>query len=207
MVTAARHFVTDWSRQRHLPEDSIDTLELLISEVVANAVLHGRGQVLISIVDGADPTTHPPLDPPAHPAGDRQLRGDGQPTRSGARAAEQRPGPADTDGDPEDAHPDLTSEPTATTAPPVDSGSGMPRRVAEQVVVAVSDAGPGQPQVKTLSQDSTGGRGLALVDMLAHTWGVTVPTEAGTWHPLPPLADAGLGGATGGKTTWFTVTT
>ncbi|MGP2436079.1 ATP-binding protein [Streptomyces sp. JW3] len=36
----------------------------------------------------------------------------------------------------------------------------------------VSDAGPGRPEVRTPDADETGGRGLLLVEALAHRWGV-----------------------------------
>ncbi|GAA1900737.1 hypothetical protein GCM10009716_08250 [Streptomyces sodiiphilus] len=36
----------------------------------------------------------------------------------------------------------------------------------------VSDAGGGRPQVRSPAEDETGGRGLLLVDLLAHRWGV-----------------------------------
>ncbi len=36
----------------------------------------------------------------------------------------------------------------------------------------VSDAGEGRPEVRNPSEDETGGRGLLLVDALAHRWGV-----------------------------------
>ncbi|WP_432146418.1 ATP-binding protein [Streptomyces sp. bgisy084] len=35
----------------------------------------------------------------------------------------------------------------------------------------VSDAGDGKPEVRTPGEDETGGRGLLLVDALAHRWG------------------------------------
>ncbi|WP_405612656.1 ATP-binding protein [Streptomyces sp. NBC_00076] len=42
----------------------------------------------------------------------------------------------------------------------------------------VSDAGPGRPEVRAPGDDETGGRGLLLVEALAHRWGV-VEREAG----------------------------
>ncbi|CAL9450585.1 hypothetical protein SUDANB145_02432 [Streptomyces sp. enrichment culture] len=38
--------------------------------------------------------------------------------------------------------------------------------------VEVSDAGPGRPEVRTPGDEETGGRGLLLVEALAHRWGV-----------------------------------
>ncbi|MGV9882912.1 hypothetical protein [Streptomyces sp. NPDC003006] len=36
----------------------------------------------------------------------------------------------------------------------------------------LTDAGAGRPEVKVPGEDETGGRGLLLVDALAHRWGV-----------------------------------
>jgi anti-sigma regulatory factor (Ser/Thr protein kinase) len=36
----------------------------------------------------------------------------------------------------------------------------------------VSDAGEGRPEVRNPGEDEIGGRGLLLVDALAHRWGV-----------------------------------
>lgn len=41
-VGAARRFVRDVLMSRRVPDDVVDTVELLTSELVANAVLHGR---------------------------------------------------------------------------------------------------------------------------------------------------------------------
>ncbi|MFJ2263403.1 ATP-binding protein [Streptomyces sp. NPDC087844] len=43
----------------------------------------------------------------------------------------------------------------------------------------VSDEAPGRPEVRTPSDDETGGRGLLLVEALAHRWGVE-EREGGT---------------------------
>ncbi|WP_432491966.1 ATP-binding protein [Kineococcus auxinigenes] len=56
----------------------------------------------------------------------------------------------------------------------------------EQVRVAVSDAGPDVPVVHRVGPESTGGRGMALTDLLATRWGV---------EPAQPPAR--------GKTVWF----
>ncbi|NIZ89650.1 ATP-binding protein [Kineococcus rubinsiae] len=54
------------------------------------------------------------------------------------------------------------------------------------VHVAVSDASPHPPQLRHASPEATGGRGIALVDMLATAWG----------HNLGPNGQ--------GKVIWFT---
>ena len=55
-----------------------------------------------------------------------------------------------------------------------------------EVIVAVEDASPTPPQVKTVGPEATGGRGVALVEALAQEWG---------WQPHPP-----------GKRVWFRLT-
>ncbi|GAA0287681.1 ATP-binding protein [Kineococcus aurantiacus] len=57
------------------------------------------------------------------------------------------------------------------------------RRLGGSVRVSVSDGGAGRPLVRHVPPTATGGRGVALVDTLAHRWG----------------ADA----AGAGKTVWF----
>jgi len=59
------------------------------------------------------------------------------------------------------------------------------RRAADVLRVSVSDGGPGIPKVQHVPPTATGGRGVALVDTLAHRWG---SEAAGT-----------------GKTVWFEV--
>jgi anti-sigma regulatory factor (Ser/Thr protein kinase) len=56
---------------------------------------------------------------------------------------------------------------------------------ADRVVVAVTDAGPGRPVVRTHDTEAVRGRGMMLVDRLADAWGV---------DPLTP-----------GKRVWFEV--
>jgi anti-sigma regulatory factor (Ser/Thr protein kinase) len=55
-----------------------------------------------------------------------------------------------------------------------------------EVVVAVSDTNPQPPVVRAAGPEATGGRGVALVDLLAQAWG---------WEPHPP-----------GKRVWFRLT-
>jgi anti-sigma regulatory factor (Ser/Thr protein kinase) len=121
-TTTARHFVTGWAVRHHLREDVTDTLELLTSEVVGNAVVHGAGPIRVSI--GSSP-------PSGGPGG-------------------------------------------------------------EGVLVQVHDTSTSEPQVQALTPDGTGGRGLAMVELLAQQWGVGRPQ--GSW--------VGPGVATG-KTVWF----
>ncbi|WP_432501556.1 ATP-binding protein [Kineococcus arenarius] len=59
------------------------------------------------------------------------------------------------------------------------------RRTAGEVRVAVADAGSTPPVRRTVGPEATGGRGVALVDLLSSEWGVE---QHG-----------------GGKTVWFTV--
>lgn len=40
------------------------------------------------------------------------------------------------------------------------------------VMVSVADAGEGEPRLRVVSADEPSGRGLAIVDQLASTWGV-----------------------------------
>jgi len=61
------------------------------------------------------------------------------------------------------------------------------RQVGETLRVEVSDGSPQMPQVRDHSVDSTGGRGLQMVDKLADRWGA---------EPAGP----GLG-----KTVWFEI--
>ncbi|WP_432563842.1 ATP-binding protein [Kineococcus sp. SYSU DK003] len=46
---AARHFVADWCIAEGIIGDVVDTLLLLTAEVVTNAVLHGRSDVVLRI--------------------------------------------------------------------------------------------------------------------------------------------------------------
>jgi anti-sigma regulatory factor (Ser/Thr protein kinase) len=52
------------------------------------------------------------------------------------------------------------------------------RRDHEAVVVQVGDDGPGTPVVQSVDAVETSGRGLALVDQMAESWGV-VPRPDG----------------------------
>ncbi|MCZ9336581.1 ATP-binding protein, partial [Streptomyces sp. TRM76130] len=60
---------------------------------------------------------------------------------------------------------------------PVPSGRQVGVRIARSPAdgllrLEVSDAGPGRPEIRTPDDEETGGRGLLLVDALAHRWGV-----------------------------------
>lgn len=59
-------------------------------------------------------------------------------------------------------------------------------RAPGDVVVAVADTSPQPPVVKAVELEAIGGRGVALVAMLAQAWG---------WEPHPP-----------GKRVWFRIT-
>ncbi|MEZ0492211.1 ATP-binding protein [Kineococcus sp. TBRC 1896] len=224
VTAAARHFVSDWSRRHRLSEDTVERLELLTSEVVANAVIHGL-----------DPSTAPAVQPPAGQCAgaghapattSTTAAGTTRVTTAGARSTPR----GDLGGyvlvsitDGPDLPPDV--RPDLRPGQPADERAG--RRTDERtdhrtdqaggtgsgqapcpggVLVCVSDPGTGRPRLRTLTEDDTGGRGLALVDLLATAWGVSAAVAPGRCYPAPPLAAAGLGGATGGKTTWFLLT-
>ena len=53
-VGAARRFVRDVLMSRRVPEDVVGTVELLTSEVVTNAILHGRAgpRLVVEVGDG-----------------------------------------------------------------------------------------------------------------------------------------------------------
>ncbi|WP_432565155.1 ATP-binding protein [Kineococcus sp. SYSU DK003] len=60
------------------------------------------------------------------------------------------------------------------------------RRTTGSVRVSVSDGGAGLPQVRHVPPTATGGRGVALVDTLAHRWGSEVAGTGKTvWFELP----------------------
>lgn len=58
-------------------------------------------------------------------------------------------------------------------------------RGTEGMHVRVSDASPGAPVVRQVDVEATGGRGMALVDLLSEQWGVE-PGQAGkaVWFRL-----------------------
>lgn len=73
-----------------------------------------------------------------------------------------------------------------------------------QVRIAVTDAGPGRPAVQPFDPTAVRGRGLALVEMLSSSWGVSPRSGAGgktVWAVLDaatePLGSASL--ATGAR--------
>ncbi|WP_432512809.1 ATP-binding protein [Kineococcus sp. SYSU DK001] len=60
------------------------------------------------------------------------------------------------------------------------------RRTDGTVRVSVSDGGGGRPQVRHVPPTATGGRGVALVDTLAHRWGSDRAGSGKTvWFELP----------------------
>jgi two-component sensor histidine kinase len=60
------------------------------------------------------------------------------------------------------------------------------RRPGNVLVVRVTDDGEGMPEVKTTSPEDVSGRGLAIVDALAHRWGVerAEPGAKAVWFEL-----------------------
>lgn len=119
----ARHWVCEHCPDAHLPEARRWIAELLTSELVVNALAHGRGPVVLSL-------TH------------------------------------DEEG----------------------------------ILVGISDHEERVPTLRVQSPSATDGRGIALVDALATTWGVygsdgsRTEEDSGDWpHPQE----------SGGKTVWF----
>ena len=51
-VASARGFVRDRCRELGLDPDTVDTVELLTSEVVTNAILHGRSEARLRVSGG-----------------------------------------------------------------------------------------------------------------------------------------------------------
>ncbi|MFE4867485.1 PAS domain S-box protein [Streptomyces sp. NPDC056682] len=77
------------------------------------------------------------------------------------------------------------------------------RRARDELNVEVSDGSPVLPQARTAALDEESGRGLALLDQLATSWG-TVPTQEGkaVWFALPlpaPVRQAEGGGLHAGR--------
>jgi len=53
-VAAARHFVADWMCRARIPEAILETAVLVTSELAANAVVHGRSGLDVTMVMGID---------------------------------------------------------------------------------------------------------------------------------------------------------
>jgi anti-sigma regulatory factor (Ser/Thr protein kinase) len=49
-VGAARHHVRETLEARHIPEQTVDTVELLTSEIVTNAIVHGHSAPTVALV-------------------------------------------------------------------------------------------------------------------------------------------------------------
>lgn len=147
-AATARHWVCDRCPEQHLPAARRWIAELLTSELVANALEHGRGPVLLTL-------TH------------------------------------DDEG----------------------------------IVVGISDGDARGPSLRQQVPGATEGRGIALVDALATTWGyypshaadaAQEATDGPLWPTLTEDGDASRGtdaggvataAAPGGKTVWFHLAT
>ncbi|GHH68926.1 ATP-binding protein [Streptomyces sulfonofaciens] len=131
-------------------EPIAETLILIVSELVTNAVVHtGCPAVLRILLRGS------PAGAPEAPCGPEQCCGPDGRGRPAGRAPEgpARPGP-----------------PAAG-----DQTAHEPRRAPETVVrtvrVEVADSSGRPPRPRHADGDETGGRGLELVDGLADRWG------------------------------------
>ncbi|MQY38013.1 hypothetical protein SRB17_60210 [Streptomyces sp. RB17] len=154
-----------WARSR-LPglgieadEPLAETLILLVSELVTNAVVHtGHAAVLRLSLPGtaAEPsgTTGPAsATGPVATTGPVAVAGP-----SGAAAPTATTGPSGT------IEPIATTDPSGTADPPA-------APAAATVRVEVADSSSRAPVPRCAGGDATGGRGLALVDCLADRWG------------------------------------
>ena len=112
-VPAARHWVLRRCEEDGVEEDVRDVVELLTSELVANAYQHGRPPVRIRV---------------------------------------------------------------SVVVVAADSATGRVVRLE----LEGPHMGPGAPVVRDMGGDALGGRGMALVDMLAAAWGVRPAASPGT---------------------------
>ncbi|MEW2130692.1 ATP-binding protein [Streptomyces sp. NPDC005435] len=150
-----------WARSRlaglgiAADEPLAETLILLVSELVTNAVVHtGRPALLrLSLPGGAGGTGADAAEDAVEGAADGVVRGAAGGPES-ERSAES--GPAGDGAEPRGA--DGAEEPVTTV-------------VSATVRLEVADASSRAPVPRCAGDDATGGRGLALVDCLADRWG------------------------------------
>ncbi len=125
-------------------EPIAETLILIVSELVTNAVVHTGCPAVLRILLRGAPDTAPV----------REARAAGQAAREAA---------------PRDARDARSCLPDAgQDGPDARCGSGI---VVGSVRVEVADACARPPRPRQVDGDETGGRGLALVDGLADRWG------------------------------------
>lgn len=136
-----------WARSRlaglgiAADEPLAETLILLVSELVTNAVVHtGHAAVLRLSLPGTA------AEPPGKAA---------EPPGTAAEPAER---------------PDTAAEPAGSAEPAGTAGAPTTPLVAT-VRVEVADSSSRAPVPRCAGGDATGGRGLALVDCLADRWG------------------------------------
>ncbi len=138
-----------WARSRlagsgiAADEPIAETLVLIVSELVTNAVVHTGCPAVLRILLRGTPNAAPETDPAAGSDGAAPPRGRGTP---GGDACGGRG----------------TGEP---------KGSGGPELVVGSVRIEVADNCARPPRPRHVDDDATGGRGLALVDGLADRWG------------------------------------
>ncbi|WP_308294127.1 ATP-binding protein [Streptomyces sp. ST2-7A] len=164
------------------PIDLVDTAVLLVSELVTNAVVHtGRSAVLRLEILPAPASAH--RHPPRHPS--PIGRPEEPPTGPGHREPHA---PGRPDGPPESrvGGPSQPAGPggCAVCGVGVPDGDGIPVESGTPVVIRieVADRTLRPPRRRETGGEDTSGRGLELVEALAHRWG---------WRPQP-----------GGKRIW-----
>lgn len=173
----ARSVLREWSA-----DDLAETVELLVSELVTNAVRHASGP---------GPTPRGPV------VGDDSAR------YASASSRNQDPEGADDD---DEAQLDLAALERALLGEAAPDGlldnavldgafaalrtdrriEVVMRRGGSSLWVEVHDKDVRTPRVRTASANDEGGRGLFLVDQLSRRWGVRpTPTGKAVWFQLP----------------------
>ncbi|WP_194373234.1 ATP-binding protein [Streptomyces alkaliphilus] len=159
------------------PADLADTAVLLVSELVTNAVVHtGRSAVLRLEVLPAAGSAH--LHPPPRPS----------PAGRGAVPSTGHGGRAIPAGDPRGARAEQDGRGGCAVcgiAPTGGVGAAPPGGTPVVLRIEVADRTPCPPRRREAGGEDTSGRGLELVEALAHRWG---------WRPQP-----------GGKRIWCEV--